>query len=298
MSLAARFHERYGSAGATPDVAEDTPLEEALRDFAERGGAAWPTVSLPAEVLAGYLAERAPAGEPPVAWLAGARAGDLFLACACAEGLAPALSAFEASFVGQVDAYLRALRPTPQIVADTTQELREKLFVGVAGGPPRIRQYNGQGALGAWVRIVAVRTALDLIEAQKAGPRGADDGEDLAGAVFSQDDPEIALLKARYRGDFLAAFRDAMAALSPRQRALLRFTFVERLTPARLGVMYGVHRTTAMRWVEAAQEEVLSRTRAMMMDRLHLSSSECDGLVALLKSRIDITLSSLLEGPA
>jgi hypothetical protein len=35
-----------------------------------------------------------------------------------------------------------------------------------------------------------------------------------------------------------------------------------------------------------------------MMDRLHLSASECDSLIALLKSRIDITLAPLLEGPA
>ena len=108
---------------------------------------------------------------------------------------------------------------------------------------------------------------------------------------------EIELLEARYRGEFTAAFREAMGGLSQRQRALLRFTFVERLTPARLGVVYGVHRTTAMRWVEAAQEEILSRTRTAMMDRLHLSASECDGLIALLKSRIDITLASLLEEP-
>ena len=113
-------------------------------------------------------------------------------------------------------------------------------------------------------------------------------------AVVPRSDPEIELLEARYRGEFRAALREAMAALSPRQRALLRFTFVERLTPARLGVMYGVHRTTAMRWVEAAQEEVLSRTRAMMVDRLHLSPSECDRIFALVKSRLDISLTSLL----
>jgi RNA polymerase sigma-70 factor, ECF subfamily len=297
MSLASRFLSTYRTAGTPPD-GDDEALEEALRDVAARGAAAWPSVALPAEVLAGYLGERAPEDAPPVAWLTAARAADLFLACACAEGDRRALSAFESAFVGQIGAYLNALRPTPQIAADTAQELLLKLFVGVAGGPPRIRQYNGEGALGAWVRIIAVRTALDLIDAQKAGPQGGDDLDELAGAVVPRGDPEIEVLEARYRGEFMAAFREAMAGLSQRQRALLRFTFVERLTPARLGVVYGVHRTTAMRWVEAAQEEILSRTRAAMMDRLHLSPSECDSLIALLKSRIDITLAPLLEGPA
>jgi RNA polymerase sigma-70 factor (ECF subfamily) len=298
MSLASRFQESYQARrdeALAAGESDDAALEAALRDFAERGAAAWPAVALPAEVLAGYLGERAPVDVPPSDWLAGARAADLFLACACAEGLPPALRAFDAAFVGQIGAYLRALRPTPQIVADTTQELLEKLFVGLAGGPPRIRQYTGQGALGAWVRVAAVRTAHDLIEAQKPGQRRSDDVDELAGAVVPRSDPEVEILEARYRGEFMAAFRDAMAALSPRERALLRFTFVDRLPPARLGVIYGVHRTTAMRWVKEAQEEVLSRTRARMMERLHLSPSECDSLVAVLKSRIDITLSSILE---
>ncbi len=293
MSLASRFRDTY-PAGSTDD---DALLEAALRDFVARGAAAWPTVVLSAELLAGYLGERAPPDVLPVDWLAGARAGDLFLACACALGLPSALRAFEATFVGQIGGYLRALRPTPQIVADTTQELLEKLFVGTSGGPPRIRQYGGQGALGAWVRVAAVRTAIDVIEAQKAGDRRGDELEEIAGAVVPRSDPELDVHEARYRGEFMAAFRAAMAALSQRERALLRFVFVERMTPARIGVMYGVHRTTVMRWLEAAQEAVLARTRASMMDTLCLSPSECDGLVNLLKSRIDVTLSSLLAAP-
>jgi len=298
MSLASRFHERYHHAGAPAGGGEDAPLEAALREVAARGAAAWPTVALPADVLAGYLGERAPADVPPADWLTGARAADLFLACACAEGLPAALRAFEAAFGGQIGAYLHALRPSAQIVADTAQDLREKLFVGAFGGPPRIRQYTGQGPLGGWVRVTAVRIALDLIEAQKVGERHRGEVEEIADAVVPQHDPDIGLLEARYRGEFMAAFREAMADLSPRERSLLRFTFVERLTPARLGVMYGVHRTTAMRWVEAAQEEVLSRTRAKLMERLQLSPSECDSLMGLLKSRIDLTLTSLFGTPS
>jgi RNA polymerase sigma-70 factor (ECF subfamily) len=298
MSLASRFHENYRTAGTRAGGADDAPIEDALRAFAERGAAAWPAVTLPAEVLAGYLGERAPADVAPVDWLAGVRAGDLFLACACAEGVPAALRAFEAAFVGQMGKYLHALRPTRQIVDDTTQELLEKLFVGVAGGPPRIRQYDGQGALGAWVRVAAVRTALNLLKAQEAGPQASDEVDEIAAAVVPRSNPEIEVLEARYRDEFMTAFRQAMVALTPRQRALLRLTIVERVTPARLGVMYGVHRTTAMRWVESAQEEILSRTRATMMERLDLSPSECDSLLALLKSRIDITLGPLLEGPA
>jgi RNA polymerase sigma-70 factor, ECF subfamily len=292
VSLALRFYERYRGPRTPGD---DARLEAALQDFATRGGAAFPDVALDAEVLAGYLGERAPADAPPVAWLGEVPAGDLFLACACVEGLPQALRAFAATFVSQMDVYLRSLRPTPHLVAETTQELLEKLFVGGAGRLPRIRQYAGQSALGGWVRVAAIRTALDLIEAEKAGEPRGDEVEAIARAVVPPGDPEIDLLRASYRDEFMTAFREAMAALPRRERGLLRFTFVERLTPARIAAMYGVHRTTAMRWIDGAREEVLSRTRARMMDRLRLSPSECDAVVALVRSRIDITLGSLFD---
>jgi RNA polymerase sigma-70 factor (ECF subfamily) len=190
---------------------------------------------------------------------------------------------------------LRTLRPTPELVAETQQDLRTKLFVGSAGGPPRILQYTGQGALGGWVRIVAVRTAIDLLDAAKAGTPSHDEAEEVARAIVPTCDPELELIRETYREAFIVAFREAIASLSRRDRALLRFTFVERLSPARIGAMYDVHRTTAMRWIDAAQAQVLAETRSRMMERLDLSPSECDGVLHLVKSRIDLTIGSLLH---
>ena len=79
-----------------------------------------------------------------------------------------------------------------------------------------------------------------------------------------------------------------------RIRALLRAAFVEQLTPARIGAMYGVHRTTAMRWLEGAQEEILNHTRTTLIERHQLTPSECNRLFSLVKTGIDASLASLL----
>jgi RNA polymerase sigma-70 factor (ECF subfamily) len=308
-TLASRFSSAY--RGSRAEAGADEALEAALHGFARRGRAAWPDVDLDAGVLAAYLGARAPvddggsAPKPPapspptdselVAWLEGLPAGDLFLACACAEGLPSAFRAFDAAFLDKIEVYLRALRPTPVLVAETKQELLEKLFVGVSGRPPKILQYGGQGALGGWVRVSAVRTALNLLEAEKAGSPRRDEATEVARAIVPDSDPELELVRASCAHDFTAAFREAMASLSRRSRSMLRFTFVERVSPARIAAIYGVHRTTAMRWIDAAQEEVLGRTRVRMMERLSLSPSECDRIFALVKSRLDISLTSLLD---
>lgn len=294
-SLATSFYSTYRGVRTAGEPDANAALDAALADFAARGRAAWPDVALDAAALAAQLGERAPADASPVNWLAAVPAADLFLACACAKGLPEAMRAFDAAFLDDMGLHLRALRPTPDLIAETKQALLERLFVGAAGKPPKILRYGGQGALGGWVRVIAVRTALTLMSAEKAGAARADDTAAIARALVPDGDPEIELMRARYLDDFVAAFREAVAALSRRDRGLLRFTFVERLTPAQIGAMYGVHRTTAMRWIDAAQGEVLSRTRVLLRQRLHLSPSECDDVFALLKSRIDVTLGSLLK---
>jgi RNA polymerase sigma-70 factor (ECF subfamily) len=75
-------------------------------------------------------------------------------------------------------------------------------------------------------------------------------------------------LRATYEIEFLAAFQASVADLLQRDRRLLRFVFVEEMTPAQVGAMYGCHRTTAIRWIETARDEVLQRTRSRLMERL------------------------------
>jgi RNA polymerase sigma-70 factor, ECF subfamily len=276
------------------DVEDADALEAALIRGWERGGAAWPGVSLDPRVFSAYLGERAQADVAPAAWLGQAPVEDAFLACACCQGLPEAIRAFETAFLSALSRTLATLRPTAELVTEVRQRLLDTLFVDAPGRPPKIRQYGGRGALAVWVRVVAVRIALELVE-RRHEPAGDDDA--LASVVDRAADPELELLKESYREPFVVAFRAAMVSLGERERNLLRLTFVEELTPGRVAAVYGVHRTTAMRWIEAAKEEVLTRTRAGLVERLRLSPSECDGIFALVRSRIDITLSSLLEVP-
>ena len=193
--LAAGFYEARGTAvEGTHDA-----LDVALVRFWERGRAAWPEVALEASVLARYLGERAPAQAPAAAWVEGLDASDMFLACACAEGAPIAVQAFARAFLGKLGTFLRKLDPTPEFVVETEQVLLEKLFVGTGGEQPRIRQFGGQGSLGGWVRVAAVRTALHILEAERAARPRADEAEAIAGAILPAGDPELDLVRSTYR---------------------------------------------------------------------------------------------------
>jgi RNA polymerase sigma-70 factor (ECF subfamily) len=58
-----------------------------------------------------------------------------------------------------------------------------------------------------------------------------------------------------------------------------------------IGRFYGgVHRSTVLRWIEAARERILGETRRLLAARLRLSSSELDSLVRLVESQLDTSI--------
>jgi RNA polymerase sigma-70 factor (ECF subfamily) len=222
------------------------------------------------------------------------RAEPLYLACACAQGIREAVASFDGAFLSHVPGWIAQFGFDRDGVEETKQILREKLFVGGVDGAPKIEQYGGRGALESWLRVAAVRTVLNLIAARKSSRAEPDEGQGVAEGVL-QYDVELDYIKARYRADFAAAFREALGALPKRDRALLRFHYLERLTPARFGAGYRVHRTTAARWIAEAQRRLLEETRRRLMARLGISRAECDSLVRVVRSRLHVTLESFLR---
>jgi RNA polymerase sigma-70 factor (ECF subfamily) len=104
------------------------------------------------------------------------------------------------------------------------------------------------------------------------------------------DDPELAYMKATYRAAFKAAFQEALESLQGRERTLLKQQIVDGLGIDELGALYDVHRATAARWVAAAREKLLVRTRRTFMLRARISSDECESIMRMVRSQLDVSL--------
>jgi RNA polymerase sigma-70 factor (ECF subfamily) len=280
--LASAFLASAKAGGSQPS-SETASLEARLAACFTEACAAWPNVILTGAEFASHLGERASSEEE----LARLHTGDLFLARACLDSQPAALAAFEASFLARLEPHLRRYDPSTEFADEVRQILRERLFVWVDGAPPRIAGYSGRGALGAWVRVAAVRVALRLSTQRRAHRSEVD-------AIVGPD-PELDYLRARYQGAFARALGDALGGLEPAERNLLRLHFVEGLTIDGLAPIYRIHRTTAARRLADARERLLAATRERLRDTLGISSRELDSLIALVRSWIEINLSSLFE---
>jgi len=184
-----------------------------------------------------------------------------------------------------------------RVLDDARQLVREQLLSPRPDGRRGIESYSGRGSLRGWLKVTVTRRLLRVLRRDRREvPISADE---LFDAISSETDgPELVHLKDRYRDAFKRAFEDAIGGLTPQERNLLRYQFVDGLGSHEIGAVYGVHRATASRWLVLARESLLERTRASLRAELGVASSEIDSIVELVRSRIDLSLKRLLAEEA
>jgi RNA polymerase sigma-70 factor, ECF subfamily len=259
-------------------------LVAAIRRAHHAGATAWPCVLVPTETFASFIATRLPAEHDLAVAVENARHADLYLACACTRGDSRAIAAFDAAFRPQVSAALRRLRGHEIVADEFFQTLRVKLFV-VSGSSSGISSYGGLGPLGAWVRVTAVRLALDL---NKKHPRGPEPG--LASLAQELVDPEADCLKRAHAEHFRSAVRLALQSLPLESRLLLRQNLVDGLTTRDIGRIHGVAHTTVGRWLARARETVSVAARNALSQRLDIDAAELDSILHALGSQMDASI--------
>lgn len=213
---------------------------------------------------------------------------DLAVACACMNGSLDAIELLQGSHMRALDPHLRKLGLEPAAIEDVKQTLLRQLLVG-QDGPPRLLQYDGRGALGAWLRVSAVRHGLKVLRSRKRTDLLGDEDAKLE-AVASASDPESSYMKAAFREIFREAFKEALGTLEPKERNIVRQSLIDGLSIDELGELYGVHRATAARWLHAAKERIMLETRARFAAKSRASQTECDSMFRMISSHLDLSI--------
>jgi RNA polymerase sigma-70 factor (ECF subfamily) len=220
---------------------------------------------------------------------ASAHAADMRLAHDCARGDARAIARFEREFLSEVPHFIARISRDPAFVDEVLQRLRERLLVARARQAARIADYRGRGPLGGWLRVAAVRTALDL-------KRERVDVASPADVQAIPRDAELDLARLRDGKAFRDAVTEALSSLAAEERTVLRLRYVDGLTVERIGVIYGVHAATIVRRLAASRERVVARVRDRLFVLQKLRASDVASLAALVQSQLELSLTRLLGG--
>jgi len=256
------------------------PIAAAAARIAAAGRAAWPEIAISEDTIRERLAGRDD--------LDNLHDSDLYLACALAAGDAAAVTAFEKSFVPQIDLALRRMRLTPSAAEEVKQAMRVQLLAD-----KKIADYAGRGELAAWLRISATRKAYRV--AKKNTREQSLDDALLEHWPAGTPDPRSDHLRARYTAELKTAIREAFAALEVRQRNLLRQHILDELTIDDLAKLYRVHRATCARWLADARADLGKQTRKRLVASLGTPGDELESLLRFLDSDIELSISRILN---
>jgi RNA polymerase sigma-70 factor (ECF subfamily) len=255
--------------------------------------ASWPADWLDGAAFARAIAAGLAADADPVAAVREVRAGDLYLALACAARHPAAIAVFEDHYMPVVTTALRGMRGSEDVTQEVAQQIRERLLVGDGERGPRIGDYAGRGDLRRWVKTAAVHTFFNLRK-RAAREVGVEDSDALDALATPDVEPELAHMKQRYRDELHAAFTSALAELDDRSRALLRYRYVDGLEVEKIAAIYKVHRGTLHRWLAEARDALGEATVGALQRRLGANTEEAHSIRRLVQSQVEVSVSRLL----
>jgi RNA polymerase sigma-70 factor (ECF subfamily) len=260
------------------------PSDAEIMTTYNEGKLLWPSVSVAPELFAQMLRDTDVTADGMRQW-----PGDLYLACAAGDGNEVAVRIVDERFVSRLPARIRRLGSRPDAIADVLQTVRERLF---AGASPRIRAYNASGPLEHWIKVVAIRTAIDMHRKDEAAPRA--ESAWLESIAATGVDATALLASVEYKRELESAIREEVEALSARDRAVLRLHVLEGVSIEKIALSYGVHRVTVARWVWTAGEAMLDGLRRRFQQRFGIIPPELDSLARLARSQLSLNLTELL----
>jgi RNA polymerase sigma-70 factor (ECF subfamily) len=241
--------------------------------------------------FARFLAEKLAADADPVDALGELRLEELYLCCACLAGSDAAVAELDRRFIMDSARALGRFGQSSQSRDEALQLAREKLF---AGAPPKLAQYSGRGALGGWIRVVVVRTALN---SQRSEKRHVPRDDDLLATRIAEDtdDPELQVMKAQYADTLAQAVAGAFRRLTSEQRNLLRLYVIDQLSLAELGKLHSVDASTISRWLTKIRARLLEEAQSELLQRHALRPSECASVMRLVRSDLHLSIARLLQ---
>ncbi len=280
---------RHAPSGVAERLGTPAALELALGGLVAKARAAWPDLEVDDELFVEHLARHLAADGV----LEAVHASDLYLAFACLLGDPLALEEFDRAFLRKVPEALGASAPAGANADEMLQTLRQKLLVRRGESAPKIGDYSGRGPLVHWLRAAGVHVIRDFARARNLEVSSPD--EALAEMPAPGQGAEMDYLRGHFGPEFKAAFHEALEALSPRDRNLLRLSYLDAINPDEIGRIYRVHRTTVWRWLTQCREELFNTTRQLLAARVPMSDAEFESLMNVVKSQLDVSIGRVLR---
>jgi len=247
-----------------------------------RARQAWPALSFDEPALTARLSALGSA-------LPRADVEGLALVQACLQGIPAAVTAFEQLLSSAARSALARLNATPDETDEIVQRLRLGLLVPGATSTAKLSSFSGRGSLRGWLQAVAAQEHATFKRSEARKASGGALAEHLFGTITA---PDVRWIRAECREAFRAALEQAVDALPEKERLALKMSALDGLSIDEIGRVFGMHRSTAARWLVRARSSIVDAMRESLARQLGTTDGDLTSVVRFVDADI-VTLEQL-----
>ena len=289
MSALLRAFQQAAATGEAARTTVDTAdLAGFLGALYARGRDAHPKLRVGEEAFGRCLARCL--GETEVRELDSLAIEDLYLACACLEGVRGAARAFEDAYAKAIRRAVSRLVATAPDRADAEQRVRQHLLVGGGEGGPALAKYYGRVPLAKWIPVIAIRVAISLNRSESSERKL----REKATAEALGASPEDLLMRAEIRSAVEPAVAEALGNLEKRDRLILRLFLVSGMPTRAIGTSLGLSQQAISKRIANARDALLEDIRRAVAGRLKIAEEDFSSLMRVVASQLDVNISRVL----
>ncbi len=246
---------------------------ETCRGVFDEGAARFPDVALAFDAFASMWATMNVRREVRVAEAArggrasgpGARPEDVFLAIACAQGVAGAWENFGREYSPRLRGLLRKHRADDAEADDLVSDLSGYLCQPARDveGTTRIGAYDGSASLFSWLAVIVLRNARHRRSRLAAAPESGTAIDDVS---TRRGGPAHSTISHEMARRFQAAIAAAWESLTPRERLAVLFKHRDGLRGCDIARLLGVGEPRVTRLLEAGLGRLRDAVRRQIPD--------------------------------
>lgn len=212
---------------------------------------------------------------------------DLYLALGCLARSDRAIRVFLSLYGADLRLLSHRHAPRPDIGDDVEAQLLATLFLPRRADEPesaRLASYRGIGSLRGWLRVTARRLVIDLLRKHR---REVSDDK-VPHAAAPEDDPAAQLEVLQAVGRLTPIINQAVAALEPEAREILRRYYRDGAVLKVLGAEFGRDTTWAFRRLTQIRNQLLKQIKRSAQVDHALSVDDLRGLLGDLADGLDL----------
>jgi RNA polymerase sigma-70 factor, ECF subfamily len=217
-----------------------------------------------------------PNAQAVASYLDSLHVADLALACSCSAGNSAAWDHFVTHFRPELYRAARAIAGE-----STARELADSLYAELYGLREAEGQRNslfnyfhGRSKLSTWLRAILAQRHVDAFRRTRNldSIDAAESGEKPIELVAPKPAPDPE--REKYLAIMQAALVSVLDSLDPRERLRLAHYYVDELTLAQIGKIFGEHEATVSRKLERTRQEIRRKLDAALLENRRLDQAQ------------------------